>query len=63
MDEIEYQEVTIGNDVVLQPIYTEPVVVIGTGNDQIIIPLSQHLAEIASIAKTADPFDGIGVTE
>jgi hypothetical protein len=59
MEDIEYQEVTVGNEVILEPVYTEPIVVIGTGEDQVIMPLSQHLAEVASTAKTADPFAGL----
>lgn len=45
---IGYEDVVVGTEVVQQPIYDEPVIVIGSGDKQIVQSISEYEAEMAA---------------
>jgi hypothetical protein len=61
MSELEiigYEDITIGNSVVQQPIYNQEIVVIGSGEDSLVIALSEHKAQALANASTPiEPID------
>jgi hypothetical protein len=46
---IGYEEVVVGNEVVQQPIYDEPIIVVGSGDDQTIMSLEEYQEQEAAV--------------
>lgn len=51
---IGYETVVVGDETVEQPIYDEPIIVIGTGENQVIRGLAEYEAEQAAILAEAE---------
>lgn len=50
---IGYEQVTVGTEVIEQPIYDEPVIIVGSGDKQIVVSVAEYETELAEIEAAA----------